>query len=702
MSNGGEKVNKILSSKLKYLVFGIIIMVTIGFSILIPKVKVNHDMTKYLPEDSSTKQAIEIINQEFGNYAAVELMIENVEILEVIQIKNTIKNVDGVRDVVWIDDFEAYAAFIPNPESFLASMTQNYYKNKNALLTIIFNDDSYSLAVEDAIKTIRGLDILENQAISFRGEVLYNIDSRNIIDGEIERLLIVIVPLVILILLLAAKSWFEPVIVLVTLGIAIALNSGTNIIFDDISFITQSMAMALQLAISLDYSLFLMHRYYEEKASGLGTVDATIKSVKKTFASILGSALTTLVGFAALLFMQYRFGNDMGLVMGKGIIFSFLATIFFMPIFIIICAPLLDKTMKKSKRMINVDRIGNVFYKHKYITIIIFVVIAGVALLFQNRTDYLYATSEASDDTSIVIQEEKRIDAEFGINKPIVLLVPNGNLQNEGLLLQELSDNENIISINSIITYETLLGIPRNLLPAEITGQFIGENYTRFIINTKIENESQLMYDFSYQLSETLSNYYDEYYFAGIATSTTEIKDIVTDDSLLVMLISIIGVGLVILFIFKSVSLPLILLLVIQSAIWMNIAIIAIQGTAIIYIGYLVIQTLQLGATIDYAVLLTSRYKEFRKTKDAEAAMSSALRASGISVLISSTVLAIAGFSEGLLSQISAVKEIGILIGRGALLSGILVILVLPSLLIFFDKIILKTTYKADFYIGNS
>ena len=249
--------------------------------------------------------------------------------------------------------------------------------------------------------------------------------------------------------------------------------------------------------------------------------------------------------------------------------------------------------------------------------------------------------------------------------------------------------------------YETLTNFPRDLFPAEIKQEFIGENYTRIIINTKIDKESEAMYEFSYELKEIISKYYEENYLAGVATSTTEIKDVVTSDKLVVTLFSIIGVGLVILLIFKSISLPLLLLMVIQSSIWINMSIVSIKGVGVIYIGFLVIQTLQLGATIDYAVLLTSRYKELRTENSSIDAISKALKASGISVIISAAVLAVAGYGEGLLSNIPAVKEIGILIGRGALISGILVILVLPSILIIFDKIIMKTTHKANFYIDE-
>lgn len=696
-------MKRILSSNYKYLILGIFLVLTIVSAILSFRVEVNYDMTKYLPKDSNTKQAIEILSEEFGDYASIELMVEDVEIMDAVMIKNEIKGIDGVLKVVWMDDLEEYAEFITDPLILLElqKMQESYYKDKKALFTILLDDNSYSLEVEDTINEIRETNSLKDKAFSMRGEALYNIDSRRILNGEMFKIILVIVPIILLILVFASKSWIEPLIILVNLGIAIVLNMGTNIIFKDVSYVTQSLAMVLQLAISLDYSLFLIHRYYEEKEAGHSTTDALVIASKNTFSSILGSALTTIVGFAALLFMQYTIGSDIGLVMGKGIIFSFVTTIILMPILILLFSKLLNKTMKKNYSGRNIDKVASVFYRKRYVTLIVFVVIAVVAIIFQGNTKFLYATSEATDEKSTLVTEESNIEKVFGINKPIVILVPNGDPASEAQLVQELMMNENINSVSSIVFYETLTNFPRDLFPAEIKQEFIGENYTRIIINTKIDKESEAMYEFSYELKEIISKYYEENYLAGVATSTTEIKDVVTSDKLVVTLFSIIGVGLVILLIFKSISLPLLLLMVIQSSIWINMSIVSIKGVGVIYIGFLVIQTLQLGATIDYAVLLTSRYKELRTENSSIDAISKALKASGISVIISAAVLAVAGYGEGLLSNIPAVKEIGILIGRGALISGILVILVLPSILIIFDKIIMKTTHKANFYIDE-
>ena len=325
--------------------------------------------------------------------------------------------------------------------------------------------------------------------------------------------------------------------------------------------------MVLQLAISLDYSLFLIHRYYEEKEAGHSTTDALVIASKNTFGSILGSALTTIVGFAALLFMQYTIGSDIGLVMGKGIIFSFVTTIILMPILILLFSKLLNKTMKKNYSGRNIDKVASVFYRKRYVTLIVFVVIA-VVIIFCN-TKFLYATSEENRWKINFGNWRSNIEKVFGINKPIVILVPNGDPASEAQLVQELMMNENINSVSSIVFYETLTNSPRDLFPAEIKQEFIGENYTRIIINTKIDKESEAMYEFSYELKEIISKYYEENYLAGVATSTTEIKDVVTSDKLVVTLFSIIGVGLVILLIFKSISL-LLLLMVVQSSIWIN------------------------------------------------------------------------------------------------------------------------------------
>lgn len=694
-------MKKILTSKIKFIVLGLFLIMTIIAGILSFKVEVNYDLTKYLPEDSNTKRALEIMVEEFGSFAGVELMVEMPDPNGIKNIKEEIQKVRGVSRVVAYDDISLLSSFISDPV-LSDQMKESMYKDNNALLMIVIEGDSSSKEVEKTIDNIRDLAILKDKNFSMRGEALYNIESRKILSNEILKIMLVIVPLIILILLFASKSWIEPLIILLNLGIAIALNMGTNLIFKEVSYITQSLAMAFQLAISLDYSLFLIHRYYEEKDKEEDTPRAITSAWKTTIGSITGSALTTTVGFVALLFMQYTIGSDIGLVMGKGIVFSFLTTIVLMPILIWMFSPLINKTMKKSNKTLNVNKVAKVFYQKRYLTLAVFLVLAVLGFVFQNDSKFLYATSEATDKDSRLVIEEENIKKVFGVNQQIVLLIPNGDSTKELQLYGELSLNEHIKSIDSIITYQPILNIPFNFLDeikVQIRAQFIGPNYSRMVLSTTIDKESEEMYQFSENLKATVAKYYDEYYLAGLATSTTEIKDVVTDDTLVVTLVSIIGVGLVILLIFKSLSLPLLLLLVIQSSIWLNMSFVALRGVSVIYIGYLVLQTIQLGATIDYAVLMTSRYQEFRKMQSLKDAISNTLKSSGISVIISALVLAVAGYGEGLMSRIPAVQEIGILIGRGALISGILVIFVLPSILIIFDKIIMKTTLKANYFV---
>lgn len=694
-------MKKLLNSKFKYLVLAIFLILAVAGFILSFTVKINYDLTKYLPKDSNTKQALEILGEEFGNHASIELMVKNVDKEKAIEIKNAIKEVEYVESVVWLDDFELYASLITDPNILaeLKILFEGFYKDNNALIQIVMEHDDYSLLTEEAIDNIKALTVLEDQDFYLRGVALYNIDTRKIANGEVFKILVVIVPIIILILLFAAKSWFEPVVILINLAIAIALNLGTNLIFKEISYVTQTMAMALQLAISLDYSLFLIHRYYEEKQNGNNAVDATAKALKTTFGSILGSAMTTIVGFMALLFMNYTIGADIGLVMGKGILLSFLSSIVVLPILIVIFSKLLEKTMKKKTRSHKIDKVASVFYKRKWVTLVLFLALTVVGILFQSGIKFKYGDTEVADAKSQVVMDETEINEAFGVNNPILILVPNGYDDNDRQLTQELLDNENVVSVTALAVYESMLGLPRKYLPKDIKSQFIGENYTRIIINFKIGKESQEMYEFSDELKEIVEQYYEEYYFAGVATSTIEIKNVVTKDSLIVTLVSIIGVGLVILIIFRSLSLPILLLIVIQASIWINTAILFVTGTQVVYIGYLVIQTLQLGATIDYAVLLTSRYKEFRVENSSKDAIQKALNSSGISVIISAAVLAIAGYAEGLFSNISSVREIGLLIGNGAVISCLLVIFVLPSGLLAFDKLISKTTLKANFLV---
>jgi predicted RND superfamily exporter protein len=475
------------------------------------------------------------------------------------------------------------------------------------------------------------------------------------------------------------------------LGSAIAINLGINVFLPNVSYITNTMVMALQLAVSLDFSLFLIHRYYEEREQGSDVTQAVRLASKHAFTSITGSALTTILGFLALVFMSFSIGRDIGIVLSKGVLLSYLSVLLFMPPLIALASPLLEKTRHRFLSL-KLGVLTKGLYKMRYIIPIVFVMIAGFSYFGEKKALFKYGPQAVCDENNPITMENQKISRQYGPFQPVVILVKNGTILQEQTLAASLMENSHILAIESLITV-TDPSIPREFLPDAVKTNFIGDNYTRFIIYTDIETENETMYQFSDYLNETVSETYDDYYLVGSAVSTAEIKTTVTEDSIIVSLFSVIAVAFIIILIFRSISIPILLVAVIETSIWINMSIVFFQGIEITYIGYLVILALQLGATIDYAVLLSSRYLEFRKEEKRQEAMKMALNKSGYSILISSAVLAIAGFSEGLFSEIQEIHDIGILIGRGAVLSAALVILVLPSILLLADKLIMKTTW---------
>jgi hypothetical protein len=669
----------------RYFILTLFLILAGGAAFLTTKVKVNYDLTKYLPKDSETKLALEMLENEFGNKAVVQLMIEEASIADALKFKETIQEIEGIENVKWLDD--AFDLSLPK-EMIPDELKARFYHEGNALLYLSFQGDDYDLEVEKAIDLIR--EKLKDEKISFRGEALHIIEARAIASDEVFEILLIIIPVIILILFLAAKSWFEPIIILFVLGIAVLLNLGTNIFITDISYITQTMVMALQLAISLDFSLFLVHRYYEERKKGEDVMEATIKATKATFKTITASALTTIMGFLALTFMSYRIGIDIGIVLGKGVLFSYLSVIILMPVVIIISSPLLDKTHRGF--IPKLGGLSKILYGGRIFIIGFFLLLSITFFQIQSKAKFNYGSQALSDENSQVTLEKQKISKEFGSYNPIVILVKNGNPEDELKLVQDLMMDERIISVESLVTVAP--EIPREFLPDEIKRLYIGPNYTRFILNTVIEKEGEEMFAMVDFLRLTTKKHYLDYYLIGNASSTAEIKDTTEKDSLLVNVLSAAAVGFIILIIFRSISIPLLLLLIIETSIWINIGILKLQDIRITYIGYLVILALQLGATIDYAVLLTGRYLEARKEKEPREAIRLSLNSSSNSLLISSLVLAIAGYGISIISDIKEVHDIGLLIGRGAILSASLVILVLPVFLLLLDKVIMKTTIR--------
>lgn len=664
-------------------------LLTAGSLLLYPLVQVNYDLSEYLPQDSMTKRAMEEMEESFGYDAVLRVMVEDVTLSESLDIKETLSQMEGVASVLWLDD----VADIRQPlETLDAGTVEQYYRDGAALYQVTLTGGDYDTASGDTIDAIRALGI---DGLSVAGNAEEARNTRILLDSEMLQIFAVVVPFCLLILFLASKSWVEPLLYLAVLFVAIFINLGTNVCFSSVSFITQAMAAVLQLAISLDYSLFLFHRYLEERDAGKDAREAVLAAVQGSLNSILASALTTIAGFLAMVLMQYSIGRDIGFVLAKGITLSFLSVILLMPVLIYLLRNVIDKTRHKPW-MPSFAKLGRGAMKIRWVLVVVLVVLIVPAYLGQQQNVYLYGDSAGSATAQTqTSQEREAIEAKFGVYNPVVLLVPRGDTAGEIALAQELEAQPAVTSVQALVTLADPT-LPRDMLPDAVVEQFESDEYSRMIVQLNIAEEGTALTQAVEDIESAAEAYYPGQWLAvGTPTSLNDIRLSVESDGTLVQILSILAVGIIVMLAFRSIVIPVLLVALIQCAIWINMSVPYFTGEPLIYIGYLVISGLQLGATIDYAILLTNRYRDERRLGQApmDAAVS-ALKVSGHSILVSTLILAGAGFSLSIISNIPSVSIIGLLLCRGALLSGGMVIVMLPPLLALLDRVIRAGTIK--------
>lgn len=676
-------VNGILKYKKSILVFFILATVISLFTSSM--VNINYNIMDYLPEEAPSTKALDVMNEEYDKGAAnVRVVLKDVSIVDALKYKEKIKKVDGVDDIQWLDD----VVNIKEPLELQNQDTiESWYKNNEALFSITVNEDKEESAIDEI-----GEIIGENGMIS--GSAVNIVFAQETTEKELIKMMVILIPIILIILFLTTSSWFEPVLFLSTIGIAIIINSGTNLILGEISFVTKAAGSILQLAVSMDYSIFLLHRFSEFRNEGLAVKEAMKEAILKSVSSILSSGLTTVVGFAALIVMKFKIGPDMGFVMLKAICLSLISVLVLLPVLALYCYKLIDKTQHKSF-MPKFNKFAKVSYKFRHISIILFLLLLIPCFLAQQNNSFSYGASEIySDESTKIGHDTAAINKEFGKTNPLVLMVPKGDLVSERALCDEL---ENIDKITSITSYAETVGItiPTEYVPDDTLSQLISDNYSRFIIVANVKVEGDETFALIDEIRNLAYKYYDDsYYFLGESVNTLDLKETIEDDNKKVNAISIIAIMIILLLTFKSLSLPIILVLVIEFSIWSNLTFNYFIGNDVFYIAYLIISSIQLGATIDYAILFTNRYIENRETMNKKEATQATISTTMVSILTSASILATAGIILGEISTNSIIAQLGILVGRGAILSLILVLFVLPALLMLLDKLIAKTTKK--------
>ncbi len=656
---------------------------------LIPGTKINYKLIDYLPRDANSTQAIKLLDSSFeSGLPNLSVMIQNVTLQEAIAYKEKLEAIEGVHSVMWLDDVLGKETLKTTPLSFLDQNTvKGYFHNQSALYSLVISSGLETQAL-DSIYELVGE---ENAVI---GQALENASAQSSSIDEVIKAMIILVPIIIVILIIATISWLEPILFLITIGVAIVINMGTNIIFGEVSFITQTVSPILQLAVSMDYAIFLLHSFTDKRKIH-DPKEAMFHAMKESLPTVTASALTTAVGFSALIFMRFGIGADLGINLFKGILLSFISVMVFLPVITLVCYKWILKTIHKDY-LPHPGGLSRLLVKIRTPILLIALIIVIPAFLGQSNVDFIYGM-EVDFEGSRPMRDQALIDDVFGTEKAMVLILPKDELAKEKALSQSLKQ---IPNITQVIAYTELVGtkIPIAYVPDEVSDQFYSDDYTRMIIYADIPKEGPVAFSTVDHILEISSQYYDEYYLSGQAPTLNDMKKVVEIDMGRVNLIAIAGIFIILMLTFKSISLPIILIFTIESAIWINLSIPYFMGTTISFIGYLIISTVQLGATVDYAILMTNRYLDARQRESKKDAMWHALQNNVAAILVSATILAIAGFTLAGTTNNPMIEELGILLGRGTILSFVMVVGVLPALLILFDKVIQKTTLAHKFY----
>ncbi len=651
-------------------------------------VNVNYDLTKYVPSYTQSSQGLDKMKEEFGYPGTARLMIKDVSLYEAKMYKDQLDAVDGVDQILWCDTtVNVYAG-----EDFVnLDDIKDYYKDGCAVMDITFEEESDSPRTERAIDEMKAIT---GDKGCYVGMAVQNKSLIETTAREMGRILVVAVLMILAVLCLATTAWTEPILFMMVMGVAVLLNKGTNIFLGTISFLTDNVAIILQLATSMDYSIFLLDAFMSWRDTGLSEEEAIVKAVEEAINSIFASSLTTVVGFLALVTMKFNIGFDMGLVLAKGIVFSLLSVVFFMPAMILKFTKLNDRTKHRSF-FPDFTKLGKGVFKIRYAVLIGVLLITPPAYVAQGMNHFLYGNSAVGGAKGTqVYEDDQEITARFGRSNMLLLIYPNNDMVAERRLSDELEDLPYVKSVTSMAN--TLPeGVPEEFLPESATSLLHKNDTARMLIYIRTKGESDIAFQCTDQIRDIMKKYYpEESYVVGETPSTQDIKVTITEDNTRVNVLSLLGVFMVVMFSFHSVLIPLVVMIPIEVAIFLNMAIPYIQGVDMVYMGYIIVSSIQLGATVDYSILLTNNYIAKRKLLPKKEACIEAVTRSCSSIFTSGTIITLAGYIVHFISTTAAIGDLGHLIGRGGLLSVMLVLTLLPALLVLCDPLIIEKDWK--------
>lgn len=670
----------------------VVILIT-SILLLIPAVfgyvhtRINYDVLTYLPKEIETMQGQDIMIEDFGIGAFSMLMVDGMEPKDVAALKAEVEKVDHVEKVLWYDSI----ADISMPQSMLPDKLYKVFNSdKGTMMAVFFDEGTSSDGTMEAIGKIRKLC---GKQCFLSGMSAIVTDTKELSERETPIYVLIAVILSSIVLAVTMESFIVPVLFLLSIGIAILYNLGSNIVFGEISYITKALAAVLQLGVTMDYSIFLMHSYEEQQAECGGDKKlAMAHAITQTFSSVIGSSITTVAGFIALCFMSFTLGKDIGIVMAKGVVLGVITCVTILPSMILVCDKLIEKT-KHKPLLPNINRISQKVTKHFAVYVALFLILLVPAIYGNNHTGVYYNLDETlPKDLPCIIANDK-LKEDYDMNTTHILLVDSDVPSPDvGKMLKEIED---VDGVKWALGLDSLIGpaVPASMIPEFITELLKNDKYQMVLINSVYKVASDEVNKQVDDINAVLDKYDEGAMLVGEAPLTKDLIDITDTDFKTVSFVSIGIIFVIILILFRSISLPVILVGVIEFAIFVNMGIPFYTGTTLPFVASIVIGTIQLGATVDYAILMTTRYKRERSMGASKYdAVTIAHQASAQSIIVSALSFFAATIGVGLYSNIDMISSLCILMARGALISMVVVVFVLPSMFMVFDKVIVKTS----------
>lgn len=676
---------KIVKFRVPILILSIILLIPAVWGYV--NTRINYDVLTYLPEDIETMQGQEIMTNDFGIGAFSMLMVDGMEDKEIVKLKEKVEKVDGVENVLWYDSL----ADISVPQSVLPSKLYDEYNTEDGTMMAVFFKDGTSS--DETMKAITEIRKITGEQCFLSGMSAIVEDTKELAEKETPLYVLIAVALSALVLAITMESIFVPVLFLLSIGIAIVYNLGTNVFFVEISYITKALAAVLQLGVTMDYSIFLMHSYQEQQVRYNGDKErAMAHAISQTFSSVIGSSVTTVAGFIALCFMSFTLGKDIGIVMAKGVIFGVLVCVTVLPSMILCCDKLIEKT-KHKPLLPDIGRISDKVTKRYVIYVVAFVILLFPAIYGNNHTGVYYNLDESLPKDLPSVIANTKLKEDYNMNTTHMILVDSSVAGSD---VKKMSQEiEKVDGVKWVLGLDNLVGsgVPADMLPESVTGMLKNDKYQLLMVNSTYKVATDKVNKQIEQIDKIMDKYDKGAMLVGEGPLTKDLINITDTDFKRVSAVSIGIVFVIILLLFKSITIPVILVGVIEFAIFVNMGIPFYTGTKLPFVASIVIGTIQLGATVDYAILMTTRYQRERSRGAGKFdAITTAHKFSAQSIIVSALSFFAATIGVGLYSNIDMISSLCILMARGALISMVVVVLILPSLFMVFDKIIVKTS----------